>query len=226
MAKILLVEDDVQLASKLKDWFAQDGHLLEVALNGEDALQLFSGFTYEILLLDWTLPGISGLDVCKSYRKSGGLANIIFLTGRGDIADKEEALNYGADDYVTKPFDIRELAARVRSVLRRPYSLLPNELKVSGLVLDLKLNTIKCSDKEEHLTNKEVTLLEFLMRNPNRIYSSQELAKLLWPADNDTTAETVRSWMRNLRTKIGSVTDKQIIKTIPKSGYLIEVSLP
>jgi len=226
LAKILLVEDDVQLASKLKDWFAQDGHLLEVAVNGEDALQLLSGFTYEILLLDWTLPGISGLDVCKSYRQSGGLANIIFLTGRGDIGDKEEALNYGADDYVTKPFDIRELAARVRSVLRRPYSLLPNELKVNGLVLDLKLNTIKCSDKEEHLTNKEVTLLEFLMRNPNRIYSSQELAKLLWPADNDTTAETVRSWMRNLRTKIGSVTDNQIIKTIPKSGYLIEVTLP
>jgi DNA-binding response OmpR family regulator len=93
---------------------------------------LFSGFQYEVLLLDWTLPGVSGLDVCKSYRKSGGLANIIFLTGRGDITDKEEALNYGADDYVTKPFDIRELAARVRSVLRRPYTLLPNELTING----------------------------------------------------------------------------------------------
>lgn len=226
MAKILLVEDDAPLASKLKEWFAQEGHLLEIAATGEDALQLFSSFQYEVLLLDWTLPGISGLDVCKSYRKSGGLANIIFLTGRGDITDKEEALNYGADDYVTKPFDIRELAARVRSVLRRPYTLLPNELTINGLVLDLKLNTIKYAEKQEHLTNKELSLLEFLMRNPNRIYSSQELAKLLWPSDNDTTAETVRSWMRNLRTKISTVTDTTIIKTIPKSGYLIEINLP
>ncbi len=225
MAKILLVEDDAPLAASLKDCFAAEGHLLEIAATGEDALQLFENFQYELLLLDWTLPGITGLEVCKLYRKSGGLANIIFLTGRGDIAHKEDALHHGADDYITKPFNTRELSARVRSVLRRPYSLLPNQLKVNNLVLDLKRDTISMGDgAEQHLTNREAALLAFFMKNTNRVFSPKELTRLIWPVDNDITAETVRSSMRNLRTKISAITNDTVIQTISKSGYLLEKS--
>lgn len=225
MAKILLVEDDAPLAVSLKDCFAAEGHLLEIAATGEDALQLFENFQYEILLLDWSLPGITGLEVCKLYRKSGGLANIIFLTGRGDIAHKEEALYHGADDYITKPFSTRELSARVRSALRRPYSLLPNQLKVNNLILDLKLDTISVGDgTEQHLTGREAALLAFFMKNTNRVYAPKELARLIWPVDSDVTAETVRSSMRNLRAKISAITNDTVIQTISKSGYLLEKS--
>ena len=222
MAKILLVEDDVQLGTRLKEWFSEEGHLLEVALSGEDAMQLLGSFSYEVLLLDWTLPGMSGLDICKQYRKSGGLANIIFLTGRGDINDKEEALDYGADDYVTKPFDSRELSARVRSVLRRPYSMLPDELNIRDIVLDLKTRVVSKGSASEHLMPRESAILEFFMRHPNQVYSSQELVKALWESDKDITQETARSWMRNLRTKLENIQVNDLIRTIPKTGYVLD----
>lgn len=222
MAKILLVEDDVQLGTRLKEWFSEEGHLLELAFSGEDAMQLLGSFKYEILLLDWTLPGISGLDICKQYRKSGGRANIIFLTGRGDINDKEEALDHGADDYVTKPFDSRELSARVRSLLRRPYSMLPDELKVRNVVLDLKTRVVSNGIGSVHLMPREMVILEFFMRHRDRVYSSQEIVKALWESDKDITQETVRSWMRNLRTKLESIELVDLIRTIPKTGYVMD----
>lgn len=224
MAKILLVEDDTHLARQLKSWFENEGHLLEVAATGEDAVQLLSGFPYDVLLLDWTLPGLSGLDVCKFYTKSGGLAKIIFLTGRGDITDKEAALDLGADDYVTKPFEVRELSARVRSVLRRPGGNTANELKVKNIVLDLTMRTVTSEGKTQRLMKREAAILEFLIRHPNRVYSSLELGKHLWSGDEEVTQETVRSWMRNLRTKLVAVGIDDLIRTIPKTGYILELS--
>lgn len=226
MAKIMLVEDDAHLASRLKDSFSGEGHLLEVVSSGEDAMHLLRSFQFDILILDWTLPGMTGLDVCKSYRKNGGLANIILLTGRGDIADKEQALSYGADDYVTKPFDLRELFARVRSVLRRPHTLAPNEVKAGDLVLDLKLRTITTGASQKHLMPRESELLEFLMRHPDRVYSSHDLAREMASADSELSSDTVRSWMRNLRLKLAEAGAGDLIKTIPKAGYMLSAELP
>jgi len=218
----LLVEDDAQFASQLHAWFTNEGHLLEVTGTGEDAMQLLGGFQFEVLLLDWTLPGASGLDVCKHYRAAGGLGSVIFLTGRGDINDKEQALDYGADDYVTKPFDARELSARVRSVLRRPHSLNSDRLSVRGLVLDLQLKTITVGDASQQLMRREATILEHFILHPNKVYSSQELVKVLASPDQDMTAETVRSWMRNLRAKLDAVGKSDLIRTIPKAGYVLD----
>ncbi len=123
MAKLLLVEDDLELSLKLKEWLASQGYLLETVTTGEDALQMLNHFQFDILLLDWDLPGISGLEVCRQYRLSGGTSFILFLTGKGDISSKEQGFDLGADDYLVKPFDARELSSRIRSLLRRPAGL-------------------------------------------------------------------------------------------------------
>lgn len=222
MAKILLVEDDTQLAVQLKNWFSREGHLLEIATTGEDALQLLTSFSYDVILLDWSLPGISGLEVCRQQRKIGSDCKIIFLTGKGDIVDKETGLDLGADDYVTKPFSCRELSARVRTVLRRPTSLAIEELRIHNIVLDLKMRTVSSPEGSQHLMPREAAILEFLMRHPGRVFTSQELAKELWPSDQDVTAETARSWIRNLRVKLSAIGADALIKTIPKAGYVIE----
>lgn len=222
MAKILLVEDDQDLVSRLKDWFTAEKHMLETAANGEDGLQLLTNFEYDIVLLDWTLPGVSGLDVCKRYRSNGGTTFVIFLTGKGDIASKEQALDCGADDYLVKPFDTRELSARIRSVMRRPASLLPSELRIGDVLLDPEKRVLSANGKTCQLMPKEAALLEFFMRHPNRVYGSKNLLDAVWSSEAEASTETVRSWLRNLRGKLASVGVEDLIKTIPGSGYLIE----
>src|SRR6202022_212770 len=114
----------------------------ELASNGDDALQMLSLFSFDVIVLDWSLPGMSGYDICKQFRFNGGHTPIIFLTGRADIASREAGLDVGADDYLVKPFDARELSARIRSVLRRPYVTLAPELRVGDLVLDPTTRTV------------------------------------------------------------------------------------
>jgi OmpR-family two-component system manganese-sensing response regulator len=222
MAKILLVEDDANLADKIKFWFSQQGDQLEHASTGEDGLHLLGSFSYDIVLLDWTLPGITGLEVCKRYRKSGGTTPIIFLTGRNDIESKEQGLDLGADDYVVKPFDARELSARIRSILRRPTSLLPSDIRIGEIVLEPKTRTLTVNGASHHLMPRESALLEYLMRHPNRIFGSKELLDAVWSSESDTSTETVRSWMRNLRNKLSAAGVDGLIKTVPGSGYIIE----
>src|SRR5215510_14437958 len=118
MAKILLIEDDTDLTAKLSDWFKSENYVIDVATTGEDAMQLLASFTYDVIILDWILPGLAGLEVCQKFRADGGQTPIIFLTGKGQIASKETGLDSGADDYLVKPIGVRELSARLRSMLR------------------------------------------------------------------------------------------------------------
>jgi OmpR-family two-component system manganese-sensing response regulator len=222
MPKILLVEDDVDLANQLQSWFSAEGHLLEMVNNGEDALQMLAHFEFELVILDWNLPGISGLEVCHQYRKSGGKTFIIFLTGKGDIDNKEQALDFGADDYMTKPFDIRELSARMRSIMRRPISLLPTELVIDDVRLDLNTKTVHIKNKAVHLTPKETVLLEFFMRHPNRVYGSKNLLDSVWPSDTEASTQTVRQWVSYLRRKLQAAGKPDLIKTVTGSGYVLE----
>jgi OmpR-family two-component system manganese-sensing response regulator len=222
MAKILLVEDDLDLADKLRLWFAGQGDLLEAVTTAEDALQLLNNFSFDLILLDWTLPGMTGADFCRQYRKAGGATAIIFLTGRGDINSKEQGLDLGADDYLVKPFDTRELSARVRSVSRRPSSLLPIEIRVNDVVLDMNTKSMVVDGVSYALRSKECILLEYLMRHPNRIFGSKNLLDAIWPSDQEASPDTVRSWIRNLRQKLAVAGRPDLIKTIPGSGYMIE----
>jgi DNA-binding response OmpR family regulator len=195
---------------------------VEAAYNGEDALQLMDNFSYDAIILDWTLPDLPGIEVCQRYRKGGGRTYIIFLTGKGDIDDREAGLDAGSDDYVVKPFNVRELSARVRTVLRRPQQVLPFEITIADVTLDPRTRDVIFGGERVHLMPKELALLEFLMRHPNEPYSAQGLLDAVWPSESEASCETVRTWMMKLRQKLASLGKRDFIKTLAGSGYLIE----
>jgi OmpR-family two-component system manganese-sensing response regulator len=221
MAKILLVEDDPELAARLRDWFTLENHVFEVAGSGEDALQMLGGFDFDVVVLDWSLPGMTGLDVCKKYRASGGSAAVIFLTGKADIPSRGEGLDSGADDYMVKPFDVRELAARIRSLLRRPRTIL-SELRIGDIELKAETRMLTISGKSIVLMPKQSALLEYLMRHPNRPFSAKALLDSVWPSDAEASEETVRTCMKTLRQQLATLDRKEVIKTLYGAGYLVE----
>jgi two-component system, OmpR family, manganese sensing response regulator len=222
MAKILLVEDDAELAERLGDWFTLEGHSPEIVTTGEDALQMMEGYTFDVIVLDWGLPGITGLSVCQRYRKQGGKAPVLFLTGKGDIDSKEAGLDAGGDDYLVKPFDVRELSARIKSLLRRPAGLLPTGLRLKDMELELETRTVKVGGKSVHLMPKQSALLEFLMRHPNRPFGAKALLEAVWPSESDASEDTVRTCVKTLRRQLELVGKEDLVKTILGSGYLIE----
>lgn len=222
MPKILLVEDDLQIAQSLENWFKQENIVFESVQTGADALQLLNSFDFDAIILDWGLPDVTGIEVCKQYRARGGSAAVLFLTGKDTITDKETGFESGGDDYLVKPFDVRELAARLKSLLRRPRAMLPAELNINGVSLNLKTRSIKVGDETTRLMPKECALLEFLMRHPDTIFSSKALLDAVWPSDSESSEDTVRTCMRSLRLKLQKLTRDELIKTVLKSGYIIE----
>ena len=144
MAKVLIIDDDSVLCDSLAGWLQLEGHTVETAGEGEDALQMLSNYQYDVIVLDWGLPTISGLDVLKRYRRNGGITPIIFLTGQGDVQSKKDGLDSGAEDYLTKPFASEELSARIRSLLRRPAALVPSVVTIGavGVCLNSKQVTV------------------------------------------------------------------------------------
>lgn len=222
MTKLLLVEDNEALADQLSKWLVEQNYLCEHASSGEDGLQLLSNYQYDLIILDWELPGKSGLDVCREFRKSGGVTPILFLTGQDDLTHKESGLDSGADDYLTKPFEVRELAARIRSLLRRPGRMIIEELKVNGVKLDVQNRTVSNGDKSARLMPTECSTLEFLMRHPNQSYSTKALLDSVWTSQSEASEESVRTCMKTLRFKLGKIDKKDLIKTVLGAGYSIE----
>ncbi len=222
MAKILHVEDDAELAARVSHWFSLEGHVCETAYTGSDALQLLKNFHYDVILLDWSLPDISGIEVCNQYRKSGGMSRIIFLTGREDVADKEAALDMGGDDFVVKPFHIRELSARVRSALRRPADTFQAALKINDVTLDVTRRTMIVNETDCRLMPKEVALLEYLMRHTNQVFGTKKLLSAVWPSDSGASEGSVRTSMHTLRKKLETAGKPDFISTVLGEGYTIK----
>lgn len=222
MTKLLLIEDDEILAEQLSKWLVEQNYLCEHAPSGEDGLQLLSAYQYDLIMLDWELPGKSGLDVCREFRKNGGITPILFLTGQGDISHKESGLDSGADDYLTKPFELRELAARIRSLLRRPVRLIAEELKLNGVKLDVQTRTVSHGENSTRLMPTECATLEFLMRHPDQTFSTKALLDAVWTSQSEASEESVRTCMKTLRFKLGKIDKKTLIKTVLGAGYSIE----
>jgi DNA-binding response OmpR family regulator len=221
VAKLLIVEDDLEFADVLSIWLETQGYLVEKASNGEDALQLLSAFKYDLLIFDWELPGVTGVDVCQTFRKQGGTTPILFLTGKADVDSKVTGLETGADDYMCKPIDFRELGARLRTLLRRPSGLHASVLKAAGITLDTDTHRVKVSDVEVSLSPREYSLLEYLMRHTNKSFSSKALLDSVWTSDSAMSEDTVRSTMRGLRKKITLDGTECAIKTVAGYGYTI-----
>lgn len=221
MAKILMCEDDVLLAKSVRDYFATQNDLVELVHTGEDALHMLAQFTFDAAIFDWNLPGITGLEACRKFRQGGGVTPIIFLTGENSVEHKMLGLDVGADDYLTKPFDMRELAARIRSLLRRPRIVLGSELKFEDLELNTNTRIAKAADQQVHLLPKQAAVLEFLMRNPHRAFSSSALLNSVWPSDSGTGEETVRSCIKSLRKQLATIGRENLLKTVWGTGYLL-----
>jgi len=219
--KMLIVDDELEYTSLLKSSLEPEGWLVELCWSGKDAQQLLKNFNYDFILLDWNLPDMTGPELCKKFRDCGGLTPIIFLTGRQAIEDIEHGLNSGGDDYLTKPFDVRELLARIRTVKRRPLQIDRTKLRLKQLEFDPQLRVVSRDGERVQLSPTESGLLETLCRKPSYFFSSSALFEAVWPSDTDSSDEIVRTHMKVLRRKLKLLTEDELIQTVRGSGYLI-----
>lgn len=224
MAKVLVVDDDLELCSAVQNFLSLQGHVVEAAATGEDAMQLLKNFQYDVIVLDWGLPGIEGDELCKLYRARGGLTPVMFLTGKNNVSFLETGFNAGADDYMVKPFDIRELSARIRGLLRRSNTRYIAQLKVDDVILIPDQRIVKSQGQVVKLRAKECALLEFLLRHPNQVFSAQNLLDAVWTSDSSGTTNSVRTWMGTLRQQLAKLGKEDLVKTVLGSGYTIEIS--
>jgi DNA-binding response OmpR family regulator len=219
MAKILIVEDDMQVATTVRDWLLFEKYLVEHVETGTDALEMMRAYEYDLIILDLALPKMNGIEVCKQYRNVGGRAPILMLTGKDTVTEKEIGFDAGGDDYLTKPFHLKELSARVRALLRRPTTLNANTLKAGNLVLDCVKHTVTKDGEPVHLARMEFTFLEFLMRHPDQVFSTDKLLERVWTSDSDKSTETIRSTVKKLRNKIDTDGAPSLIQNIHGVGY-------
>ena len=224
----MLVEDDEDLAVTVSDMLNDERHTVDTTHNGLDAMELLKNQTYEVIVLNWNLPGLTGIEILKKFRAAGGGTPVIMLTGKGEIAEKEQGLDSGADDYLTKPFDLKELAARVRSLLRRPKLASSNVLTWGDLVLDPGKFEISRSGQQLRLLPRDFALLEFLMRHPTQIFSAQALLDGVWKYDSDATPESLRVAIRRIRKVIDERDDldSSLIENISRVGYRMRAQNP
>ncbi len=222
VAKILLVEDDPTLAKQVKDWLELEHHQVEVSGRGLDAIERLKFFQFDLVLLDWNLPERNGIEILTEFRNAGGTTPVIMLTTRDSITDKESGLGIGADDYLTKPFHLRELAARVAAIVRRQSRVYGGVLKIRDIELDATTRLVTRNGAEIKLQPQEFAVFEFFLRNPKEIYSLDTLLGRLWPSDSDASPETVRVCITRLRSKLESTDYPSVIKTVHRVGYQLD----
>ncbi|MBX9721293.1 MAG: response regulator transcription factor [Candidatus Obscuribacterales bacterium] len=223
MAKILLVEDEHDLAQLMCGWLQREHHLVETFENGIDAYGTIQVNKYDVIILDILLPGMNGLEICRQYRKSRGMTPILMVTAKNTVEDKEAGLDAGADDYITKPFALKELAARVRALLRRGQSLPSNQLHIRDIVIDPVDYTVSKSGQQIHLLPQEFRLLEFLARHPNQVFSAEELLASVWESDTPAMLDTVRGHIKRIRRKLDTPGEQSIITNVYGVGYKLEL---
>lgn len=202
--KVLIVDDEKLIVKGLKFSLEQEGMQVECAYDGEEALQYAQQNQYDIILLDIMLPKLSGLEVCQQIRENSNVP-IIMLTAKGDDMDKIMGLEYGADDYITKPFNVLEVKARMKAIMRRVAPLKKAEQKIveaGDLTLRIADKRLFIAGKEMNITGKEFEVLLFLVTNPNKVYSREELLKAVWGHDYPGDVRTVDVHIRRLREKI------------------------
>lgn len=225
MKKILIVEDELPMQQGLKDNLEFEGYEVDTAGDGELGHQKILDGQYDLILLDVMLPKMSGFDVCKSVRKSGVSAPIILLTAKGEEIDKVLGLELGADDYITKPFSLRELLARIKAILRRSKDIsgkenMPDEIVIGKLKVNFKNYEAFQNAEAVKMTHKEFEVLHFLFNNKNRTIERDEIMSKVWGIDYDITTRTVDNFILKLRQKVeDDPNNPKIIHTVHGIGY-------
>lgn len=222
MPRVLLVEDDQDLANNIVKWLSLERYSVEVAPDGLEAIELLREIKYDLIILDWHLPEMSGLEVLKLFRSAGGTTPVLVLTGRTTLNDLETALDSGADDFIAKPFQPRELSARLRALSRRPAEILDDQLKVGDLVLYVHKYRLTKNGTEIELLPLEFSLLQFFMKHPGRVFGTEALLERVWPVNSEASPEAVRTVIKTLRRKIDGSGEQSMIRTIHGVGYKFE----
>lgn len=227
MKSVLIVEDDKRIAENISKGLASEGMKVEIASDGITGKQMALQNEYDLLLLDLNLPGLKGYDVCRQVRRYKPLLPIIMLTAYGEIEDKVSGLRLGADDYIVKPFDFRELTARISAALRRN-DLLSNKsereiIQVGDLCLNLRTKQVKRGEREIELTARELSLLEYLMRHSGEVVSKMDLAENVWHLNFDPGTNVVELYINYLRRKVDKDFEHKMIHTRPGLGYVLQI---
>lgn len=217
--RLLIVEDEAALAAALREALTGIGHAVDVAADGASALDLLALYPYDLAILDLTLPQTSGLEVCREARHRGWALPILMLTARDTLADKVAGLDAGADDYMVKPFELDELFARVRALLRRRMPQKEAVLRVADLRLNPATGEVSRGGVPVRLARKERALLELLMRNAGRIVPRERILEHLWDMEASPDPEIVRAHVKLLRKAISDTTSPRLIETVHGIGY-------
>ncbi len=220
--RILIIEDDADLAHFLRKGLQEERHTVEVAADGETGLALAEDESYDLLIVDVMLPKLDGLALCRRLRGRGNRAPILLLTARDTVDDKVLGLDSGADDYLTKPFSFAELVARVRALLRRGGPQAGVRLKAADLEMDPAAHRVWRAGKEIALTNKEYALLEYLLRNRNRVLTRTAILERVWGLNYDPMSNVVDVHIRSLRAKLDRDFTPPLIVTVRGVGYKLE----
>ncbi|WP_448573805.1 two-component system response regulator RppA [Trichothermofontia sp.] len=229
--RILLVDDEVELTTPLSRVLRREGYVVDVASDGMAGQQLALAGRYDLLILDWMLPGCSGLDLCQILRSQGQPTPVLFLTAKDTLDDRVRGLDAGADDYLVKPFELRELLARVRALLRRPVLLdsqpdpdrtassQEHRWQVGDLSLDLENQLAYRSDRPIDLSEKEAQLLAYFLQHPNELLTHDQLQAHLWGREHQPASNALAAHIRLLRRKIEAPGESPLIHTVYGKGY-------
>jgi len=223
--RILLVEDEQKIADTLKFGLAENGYMVDVAYDGSIGLKLFEQQLYHLVVLDINLPGINGYELCKMIRQHNAQIPVIMLTALSTLNDKIEGYDAGADDYIIKPFEFKELLMKIRVLLKRTLNQqLPagNILRAGDLEMNLDSKEVKREDTVIHLTAKEFQLLEYLLRNKNRVVSRADIAINVWDIDFDTNTNVIDVYINYVRNKVDKPFAEKLIQTQVGMGYVLK----
>lgn len=219
--RLLLVEDDARIARFVAKGLREQAYAVDVSATGEDALYQAAVNTYDLVILDVMIPAPDGFAVCRELRKSGQRMPILMLTARDAVEDRIAGLDHGADDYLTKPFEFRELLARLRALLRRSGELRSEKITIADLVLDTGAQTAKRAGRNITLTAKEYALLEYLARNAGRVVRRAEIAEHVWDETFDPFSNLIEVYINRLRRKIDEDSAKPLLQTRRGVGYVL-----
>ena len=218
--RILLVEDDDRIAKPLAEGLRNEHHVVEIARDGLEGWEYAQGAEFELILLDLMLPKLDGVTLCKRLRQTGSKALILMLTAKDTTDDKVIGLDAGADDYLVKPFKLKELAARVRALSRRSYELKPQVLTYEGLQLDPSTAKVTYDDKLLSLTPKEYLILEYFLRHPRQVLTRTAILDKLWEFDKSSGEGTIKTHITNIRNKLRTAgSANNLIETVYGLGY-------
>jgi OmpR-family two-component system manganese-sensing response regulator len=220
--QILLVDDEAELTDPLSRILKREGYQVDIAHDGAAGSLLAVQNQYDLLILDWMLPHKTGLEICEDLRSLGNNTPVLFLTAKDTLDDRVEGLDAGADDYLIKPFELRELLARVRALLRRPLPpvpVSPTLLQVNDLKLDLENQLAYRHERAIELSDKESQLLAYFMRHPNQVLTHEQIYKYLWKEDEKPSSNALAAQIRLLRRKIEAELEPPLIHTVYGRGY-------